>query len=60
MIWEVDENLDNMIDFDELQLTYYRNINDTTGNEPCLFFRLLEVIPLQSPLSACSCCWFVA
>lgn len=43
MIWEVDENLDNMIDFDELQLTYYRNINDTTGNEPCLFFRLLEV-----------------
>jgi hypothetical protein len=43
MIWEVDENLDDMIDFDELQLTYYRNINDTTGSEPCLFFRLLEV-----------------
>jgi hypothetical protein len=43
MIWEVDENLDDMIDFDELQLTYYRNINDTTGSEPCFFFRLLEV-----------------
>lgn len=43
MIWEVDENLDDMIDFDELQLTYYRNINDTSGNEPCLFFKLLEV-----------------
>jgi hypothetical protein len=43
MIWEVDENLDDMIDFNELQLTYYRNINDTTGSEPCLFFRLLEV-----------------
>lgn len=43
MIWEVDENLDEMIDFDELQLTYYRNINDSTGNEPCLFFKILEV-----------------
>lgn len=43
MIWEVDENIDEMIDFDELQLTYYRNINDTSGNEPCLFFKLLEV-----------------
>lgn len=43
MIWEVDENLDETIDFDELQLTYYRNINDVTGNEPCLFFKILEV-----------------
>jgi hypothetical protein len=43
MIWEVDENIDGMIDFDELQLTYFRNINDTTKNEPCMFFRLLEV-----------------
>lgn len=43
MIWEVDENLDETIDFDELQLTYYRNINDSTGNEPCLFFKILEV-----------------
>ena len=31
MIWEVDENLDNLIDFDEFQLTYYRNISDTSG-----------------------------
>jgi len=43
MIWEVDENIDQMIDFDELQLTYYRNITDTTGTEPCLFFKVLEV-----------------
>jgi len=42
MIWEVDENLDEMIDYEELQLTYYRNITDTTGNEPCLFFKLLD------------------
>jgi RecG-like helicase len=43
MIWEVDENLDEMIDFDELQLTYYRNITDNTGSEPCFFFKILEV-----------------
>jgi Ca2+-binding EF-hand superfamily protein len=44
MIWENDENLDEMIDFDELQLTYFRNIHDTTGNEPCLFFKILEFL----------------
>lgn len=43
MIWEVDENLDEMIDFDELQLTYYRNITDSSGSEPCYFFKILEV-----------------
>mmetsp|Transcript_27723 Transcript_27723/g.38200 ORF Transcript_27723/g.38200 Transcript_27723/m.38200 type:complete len:233 (+) Transcript_27723:110-808(+) len=42
MIWEVDERLDEVIDFDEFQLTYYRNINDTSGNEPSMFFRLME------------------
>lgn len=47
MIWEVDENLDDMIDYDELQLTYYRNITDTSGNEPCFFFKLLEVRPIS-------------
>jgi len=44
MIWEVDENIDQMIDFDELQLTYYRNITDTTQTEPCLFFKVLEFL----------------
>jgi len=42
MIWEVDENCDELIDYDEFQLTYYRNLTDTSGNEPNLFFRLLE------------------
>ena len=36
MIWEVDENLDNLIDFDEFQLTYFRNISDITGKKPIL------------------------
>lgn len=42
MIWEVDENLDEFIDYDEFQLTYFRNTVDTSGNEPCLFFKLQE------------------
>ena len=55
MIWEVDENLDDMIDLDELQLTYYRNINDTSGNEPCLFFKLLEVPLMHSNILLVLC-----
>jgi hypothetical protein len=43
MIWEVDENVDDLIGYDEFQLTYYRNLTDTTNNEPNLFFRLMEV-----------------
>jgi hypothetical protein len=43
MIWEVDETLDGLIDYDEFQLTYHRNITDTTGSEPCFFFMLLNV-----------------
>jgi hypothetical protein len=43
MIWEVDENVDDLIGYDEFQLTYYRNITDTTNNEPNMFFRLMEV-----------------
>eukprot|EP01036_Dinobryon_divergens_P025095 gene25095-33611_t len=42
MIWEVDERFDEEIDAEEFYLTYYRNINDTTGNEPNSFFRLME------------------
>ena len=43
MIWEVDETLDGLIDYDEFQLTYHRNITDTTGSEPCYFFMMLNV-----------------
>lgn len=42
MIWEVDEAGDGVIDWDEFQLTYYRNILDTSGSEPCTFFHVLE------------------
>lgn len=42
MIWEIDEDTDEAICWDEFQLTYYRNINDTTQIEPSEFFRVLE------------------
>jgi Ca2+-binding EF-hand superfamily protein len=44
MIWEVDENLDGMVDWDELRLTYQRNVADTSGLEPCQLFHLLQFL----------------
>jgi len=44
MMWEVDEMADEVICWDEFQLTYHRNITDTTGSEPSSFFRLLEFL----------------
>jgi Ca2+-binding EF-hand superfamily protein len=43
MIWEVDENADGKIDWDEFQLVYFRNVVDKTENEPTAFFHILEV-----------------
>lgn len=43
MIWEVDENLDGCVDWEELQLTYYRNRHDTTGLEPFTLYNIIQV-----------------
>jgi len=44
MIWEADELADEVICWDEFQLVYRRNLDDTTGNEPSSFFRLVEFL----------------
>ena len=49
MIWEVDENLDGCVDWDEFQMMYYRNMTDTTGLEPFELFNIVQARAAYSP-----------
>ncbi len=42
MIWEVDENMDQCIDWEETQLMFLRNANDVTGLEPSKFYNMIQ------------------
>ena len=42
MIWEVDENLDGVVDWDEFKVMYQRNVNDETGLEPFELFNIVQ------------------
>uniref|UniRef100_A0A7S2RYL3 Calmodulin n=1 Tax=Mucochytrium quahogii TaxID=96639 RepID=A0A7S2RYL3_9STRA len=44
MIWEVDENLDGTVEWDEFLLTYQRNLVDVTGLEPCQLFNVVQFL----------------
>ncbi len=42
MIWEVDENLDGCVDWEEFLTMFERNIMDTTGLEPFQLFNVVQ------------------
>jgi len=47
MIWEVDENLDGCLDWNEFRLMFNRNLTDRTGLEPCGMVSFLIFLSLH-------------
>ncbi|CBZ51362.1 unnamed protein product [Neospora caninum Liverpool] len=51
IIWELDEDLDQHISWDEFLVMYQRSINDPTGLEPRSFFNLVQFLMYDTNFS---------
>mmetsp|Transcript_21777 Transcript_21777/g.50169 ORF Transcript_21777/g.50169 Transcript_21777/m.50169 type:complete len:275 (+) Transcript_21777:172-996(+) len=51
MIWEVDENLDGGVDWEEFELMYFRNMTDQSGLEPFDMFNIVQFMTYDNDMT---------